>query len=131
MPLPQNLPLTDLSNVSSIGRRLFTPKAAPRHATFIFVAVIFAFLLTPPPAPAQTATGNGNVLLEPSEQLFCILAAVNAAGYDDGIGFSAPGDVRLVVRDYLQAQNTPVLAQLKKFYADHEIKNDPGKNLGQ
>ncbi len=35
------------------------------------------------------------------------------------------------MREYLQAQNAPVLPQLKKFYADHQIKDDPGKNLGQ
>ncbi len=82
------------------------------------------------PAPARSQ-GTGNVILEPNEQLFYIMAAINAAGYDDGIGFSSPGDTRLTVREYLLAQNAPVLADLKKFYADHEVKNDPAKNLGQ
>ena len=82
------------------------------------------------PAPARSQ-GAGNVILEPNEQLFYIMAAINAAGYDDGIGFSSPGDTRLTVREYLLAQNAPVLADLKKFYADHEVKNDPAKNLGQ
>lgn len=99
----------------------------PRVA-WCLLAAFLAVVLAPAPARSQSAA---NVLLEPSEQLFYILAAVNAAGYDAGIGFSAPGDTRQVVREYLQSQNTPVLPQLKKFYADHQIKDDPAKDLGQ
>ncbi len=97
---------------------------------FFFIAAFLGLLLFPSPARSQTV-GNGNVLLEPNEQLFYILAAVNAAGYDAGLGYSAPGDTRLIVREYLQAQNAPVLPELKKFYADHQVKNDPDKDLGQ
>jgi tetratricopeptide (TPR) repeat protein len=92
------------------------------------VAAFLLVLLVPTPGRADS---EGNVILEPNEQLFCILAAVNAAGYDAGIAYSAPSDTRQVVREYLQAQNAPILPQLKKFYADHQIKDDPAKDLGQ
>jgi hypothetical protein len=92
------------------------------------LAAFLLVLLVPTPGRADS---EGNVILEPNEQLFCILAAVNAAGYDAGIAYSAPGDTRLVVREYLQAQNAPILPQLKKFYADHQIKDDPDRDLGQ
>ena len=110
--------------------RVSTWRGLPRQGKCLWVAAVLAVLFTPLPARSQTV-GNGNVLLEPSEQLFYILAAVNAAGYDSGIGSSAPGDVRQIVREYLQAQNAPVLPQLQKFYADHQVKDDPGRNLGQ
>jgi len=92
------------------------------------IAAFLAALMTPAPARSQAA---GNVLLEPNEQLFCMLAAINAAGYDAGLGASGTGSTRQIVREYLQAQNTPILSDLKKFYDQHRVKDDPGRELGQ
>ena len=36
-----------------------------------------------------------------------------------------------MVREYLQAQNAPILPELKKFYDQHRVKDDPSRNLGQ
>ena len=58
-----------------------SPMGAPGHRCLI--AAFLTVLLAPTSARSQSA---GNVLLEPNEQLFCILAAMNAAGYDAGIG---------------------------------------------
>ena len=82
------------------------------------------------PASARPQSA-GNVLLESNEQLFCVLAALNAAGYDAGMGASRAGDTRRLVREYLQAQNTPVLPELKKFYDQHRLKDDPSREVGQ
>ena len=90
------------------------------------IAAFLAVLMAPTPARSQSA---GNVLLESNEQLFCVLAAVNAAGYDTGV--SGSGETRRVVREYLQAQNAPILPELKKFYEQHRVKDDPGRELGQ
>jgi len=84
--------------------------------------------LTPSPVRPQSA---GNVLLESNEQLFCVLAAINAAGYDTNLGSRTGGDTRRAVREYLLAQNAPILPELQKFYAQHRVKDDPGKDLGQ
>ena len=92
------------------------------------IGAFLAVLLAPVPARSQSA---GNVLLEPNEQLFCVLAAVNAAGYDAGLGATGAGSTRQIVREYLQAQNAPILADLKKFYDQHRVKDDPGRELGQ
>jgi tetratricopeptide (TPR) repeat protein len=35
------------------------------------------------------------------------------------------------VREYLATQNAPVLPELKKFYDDHRVKDDPSRDLGQ
>ena len=82
-----------------------------RSVKLCLFTVFVLVLLAPTPARSQVPSA-GNVLLEPNEQLFCILAAVNAAGYDAAIGSSAPGDTRQVVREYLAAQNAPILPQL-------------------
>ena len=92
------------------------------------VAALLAVLMAPALTFPQSA---GNVLLEPNEQLFCVLAALNAAGYDAGMGASGPGDTRQMVREYLQAQNAPVLPDLKKFYTQHRVQDDPARELGQ
>jgi tetratricopeptide (TPR) repeat protein len=102
------------------------PLALP--AVSWLIAGFLAILLIPSPARAQSA---GNVLLESNEQLFCVLAALNAAGYDDGLGGSAGADTRRMVREYLEAQNAPVLPELKKFYDQHRVKDDPDRGLGQ
>ncbi len=92
------------------------------------LAAFLGVLMAPTPARPQSA---GNVLLESNEQLFCVLAAVNAAGYDAGMGSSGAGDTRRMVREYLQAQNAPVLPELKKFYDQHRVRDDPSRELGQ
>ena len=92
------------------------------------IAALLTVLTVSIPARPQSA---GNVLLESNEQLFCILAALNAAGYDEGMGSSGAGETRRMVREYLQAQNAPVLPELKKFYEQHRLKDDPAKELGQ
>ena len=80
------------------------------------------------PAWAQT---QGNVLLESNEQIFCVLAALNAAGYDTGLGASAGDDTRAQVREFLEAKKAPVVEQLAKFYSQHRVEGDPGADLGQ
>ncbi len=99
--------------------------AAPRTCGYLAAALLVLVML-PSPAPAQS---GGNVLLEPNEQIFCVLAALNAAGYDTGVRGS--GEARRVVREYLEAQNAPILPELKKFYATHHVQKDPSRELGQ
>ena len=108
--------------------------AAPRSTVSLslvsyLVAAFLAVVMMPTPARPQSS--QGNVVLEPNEQLFCVLAAVNAAGYDAGVGSGGAGDARGMVREYLAAQNAPVLPQLKKFYEEHRVKGDPAADLGQ
>jgi tetratricopeptide (TPR) repeat protein len=68
--------------------------------------------------------------LEPSEQLFCVLAALNAAGYDTGLGSNASDNTRLAVRDFLAKRHAAVVPNLEKFYAQHHVEGDPGADLG-
>lgn len=85
-------------------------------------------LVFPRPAGAQQA---GNVLLDSNEQLFCVLAALNASGYDTGAGADTGNNTRSEVRQLLAAKNLPIRGELHKFYEEHRIPDDPGADLGQ
>lgn len=78
---------------------------------------------------AQQTTND--VVLGSNEQIFCILAALNASGYDTGAGMDTGDDSRAEVRAYLARKDAPVVAQLKKFYIDHRYGDNPGEDLGQ
>ena len=98
----------------------------PVPSACLIIAALLALLAAPRWARAQSSEG---VVLESNEQLFCVLAALNAAGYDTGVRGS--GETRQMVREYLQAQNAPILPELKKFYAAHRVPNDSARDLGQ
>lgn len=93
------------------------------------IALLFLFALgVASPALAQQAS---NVSLDANEQLFSVLAALNAAGYDSGLGVDTGERTREQVRAELAKQKYPVVADLRKFYAAHQIADDPGADLGQ
>ena len=88
--------------------------------------LLLAVLLLPLPSRAQ----QGKVLVKSNEQLFCVLAALNDAGYNAGVGTSAGSKARDVVRADLANRKIPVISDIRKFYEAHRV-SDPGRNLGQ
>jgi tetratricopeptide (TPR) repeat protein len=120
------LPLSPISSPSKLLHSVLPSRGG--CARWWIFAPLIAVIVAAAPARPQSA---GNVLLESNEQLFCVLAAANAAGYDAGIGSRNSSDTRCIVREYLQAQNAPILPELQKFYAQHRIADDPAKDLGQ
>ncbi|HKT12250.1 MAG TPA: tetratricopeptide repeat protein [Terriglobia bacterium] len=80
--------------------------------------------------PLSSRAQQGKVLIQPSEQLFCVLAALNEAGYNAGLGTGPAGNAREAVRADLAGKNIPVIADIRKFYEAHRV-SDPGRNLGQ
>ncbi len=132
MPLTPNHPLKMWAGNSQLSPCHCTAAGDPTgrlgFGIGALIAVFAALLMAPALSHAQSA---GNVLLESNEQLFYVLAAANAAGYDAGLGGGATSATRRMVREYLQAQNTPILPEMKKFYDQHRVKDDPGKELGQ
>ncbi|MBZ5563189.1 MAG: tetratricopeptide repeat protein [Acidobacteriia bacterium] len=107
--------------------RLTPPKTAQRK--WRGSCAVLAVLLFSLPALAQQSPGN--VLLEPNEQIFCVLAALNAAGYDTGLSVNTGDDTREEVRANLARQKSPIVPELERFYAGHRIQGDPGADLGQ
>ena len=80
---------------------------------------------------AHAQQQEGNVILEPSEQVFCVMAALNAGGYDAGLGLPTADDTREEVRKYLDQLPAPVAKSLGNFYSEHRVEGDPGADLGQ
>jgi hypothetical protein len=64
-----------------------------------------------------------NIQLGASENLFVVLAAANAAGYDEGVALPDNNPLRKELRDTLAKQNIPVLPQLRSFYQKHVQRN--------
>ncbi|HEV3277083.1 MAG TPA: hypothetical protein VG860_09730 [Terriglobia bacterium] len=81
-------------------------------------------------ASARAQQGSGDVTLVASEPLFYVFAALNAAGYDAGLGSEPPSSPRLETREWCLRRNPAVLPAITKFYQGH-IFDDPGANLGQ
>jgi hypothetical protein len=90
---------------------------------------VLAVLLAGPSAHAQQQ--EGNVILESSEQVFCVMAALNASGYDTGLGLATGDNTRQEARKYLDQFHAPVAKRLENFYAEHRVEGDPGADLGQ
>lgn len=64
-----------------------------------------------------------NIQLGSNETLFAVVAAINAAGYDEGLLLPDNSPLRQQLRDYLARQNIEVLPELRKFYRKHMQKN--------
>src|SRR5947207_6511179 len=94
----------------------------------VVAVMLLALLSASRPARAQQPS---NVYLEPNEQLFDILAALNAAGYDAGFGTPNDDPVRAAWRSHLRSKNATVVVQLRKFYAGHRVASDASADLGQ
>jgi tetratricopeptide (TPR) repeat protein len=67
--------------------------------------------------------GAENLQLGANENLFAVLAAINAAGYDEGLNLPDNNPLRKELRDYLAKQNIEVLPDLKTYYRKHMLKN--------
>ena len=93
-----------------------------------FSALILSFVLLPVAARCQQA---GSVNLNSNEQLFCVLAAINTAGYDAGLGVETGDNTREEVRSALSRRSAAVVGDLRKFYATHQVADDPGATLGE
>jgi tetratricopeptide (TPR) repeat protein len=65
---------------------------------------------------ASRLFGAEALQLDANENLFCVLAAINAAGYDEGIKLPDNSPLRLQLREYLAKQNIASLPELKRFY---------------
>ncbi len=77
------------------------------------------------PSPASE---RGQLDFSPS--LFAVMGAINAAGYDAEIDSPNGDPLRQQLRKAVEASHAPVVADLRKFFADHRQK-DPTAELSQ
>ena len=90
------------------------------------VCVFAACLLCLP-----TSFGAEALQLESNENLFCVLAAINAAGFDDGIKLPDNNPLRQQLRDYLAQQNIGSLPALKAFVQTNGRRKSGVQDLAQ
>ena len=100
-----------------------------RYAKWVTFAsfLMIGFAVT----PVSQAQQQGNVILDGNEQLFSVLAALNASGYDTGMTLDTGNNTREIVREFLAKKKIPMVEQLRRFYLGHQIQGDPGADLGQ
>ena len=67
--------------------------------------------------------GADDIQLGANKNLFMVLAAINAAGYDEGLSSPDNNPLRMQLREYLSKQTIEVLPELKKYYRRHMLKN--------
>ena len=82
------------------------------------------------PARQAVAPSQHGGQLDASETIFAVLAAINAAGYDAEADSPMNHPLRKAVRDYLKAQDLPVVDELRGFVRAHRQK-DAGAELSQ
>ncbi len=63
--------------------------------------------------------------LDASQNLFTIMAALNAAGYDAESNSPNNNPIRAYVRQYVAEMKPPVLPELREFYASHPREIGP------
>ena len=76
---------------------------------------------------AQQAPGQGQLDANPA--LFTVMAALNAAGFDQNLDSPNNHPLRKFVREYVARQKPPVLEDLKDFIKKH--KKGPSAELSQ
>jgi len=62
--------------------------------------------------------------LDFSPSLFTVMAALNAAGYDAELASPNNDPLREQIRKAVESSHAPVVAELKKFFADHHQKDE-------
>ena len=92
---------------------------------FSLVILLYSTLST----GARPATAQ-EIFAEPDQTLFAVMAAVNAAGYDEGADRMERTPIRAAVRKELAGRSIPSLAPLREFYAAHRLA-DPARDLSQ
>ncbi|MGH9395504.1 MAG: tetratricopeptide repeat protein [Terriglobia bacterium] len=105
--------------------------SARRSVAGVVALATAALLLAGIFCSSARAQSAANVTIDSSEQLFDVMAALNAGGYDTGLFAATGGNTRQEVRNYLAKEKIPVTAQIAHFYAAHRIADDPGTDLGQ
>jgi tetratricopeptide (TPR) repeat protein len=102
------------------------------------ISILKRFL---PPASAFAAVlcllfssrtfGAEALQLDANENLFYVLAAINAAGFDDGIKLPDNSPLRMQLREYLAQQSIASLPELKRFVQTNGRKKSGVQDLAQ
>ncbi len=80
---------------------------------------------------AVPARAADNLVLDANENLFYVLVAINAAGYDEGIKLPDNSPLRQKIREFVEQANPAVLPELKRFFAANGHRKTAAQDLSQ
>jgi len=95
----------------------------------VAAACITAVCVVPLRATPQGVSQSG-VSIEISPQLFAVMCALDAAGFDANAGSLANFPQRAALRRRMLQAQGPAADALRQFYHDHQ-RNDPGETLSR
>jgi tetratricopeptide (TPR) repeat protein len=114
-------------------RNPLTQKIARRSSVLAFLMAAI-FLGTPGALLAQTQqpplTNYTGINIEPSQQIFATLCALDAAGFAADESTLAEMPSRLALREDLLKMQGPATEAVRQFYRDHLLA-DPGETLAR
>lgn len=98
------------------------------HSRVLFAALLLAAIpmlaQAPTQAPRRPAQpSNTQNQLDSNQALFTVLAAINAAGYDDQIDSVSTHPFRHTLRTQLAARPLDSVYELKRFFRDHKLSD--------
>jgi hypothetical protein len=81
-------------------------------------------------APSRPPDNYTGILVEPNQQLFATMCALDAAGFDADESTLAEMPSRLALRENMLKMQGPATEALRQFYRDHLLA-DPGETLSR
>ena len=91
---------------------------------FLSLAVLLAAVGTRLPAAESSQ-------LEANENIFVVMAALNAVGYDEGIRLPDNHPIRQKLREHLAGLNLKSVAELKRFYETNGRRKSTAQDFAQ
>jgi tetratricopeptide (TPR) repeat protein len=93
-------------------------------AILLMVALTRAYGQTPAakaPSPSLPSETHRSVSVDSRPQLFAVMCALDAAGYESGASSAAETPGRVQLRKRMQGLQGPAVAALRKYYTEHAL----------
>jgi hypothetical protein len=93
-------------------------------AALLMVALMHAHAQTPAaksPSPSAPNESHRSVSVDSRPQLFAVMCALDAAGYESGANSAGDTPGRVQLRKRLLALQGPAVAALRKYYTEHAL----------
>jgi sulfur transfer complex TusBCD TusB component (DsrH family) len=109
-----------VKNVSRPVRRSIN-RIPSRRPLFYSALVSLLLGLACTAALAPTAQAQSNVRVDSSRQLFAVMCALHAAGFESNVSSASFHPVRARLREVLLSKKGPAADALREFYRAHEV----------
>jgi len=103
--------------------RKFAHKLVPAGSVFALLAATIGLAASAPKSQAQEAepTNDSGISVEASPQIFAVMCALDAAGFDSQQNMPAEMPARQQLREDLLRMQGPATKAMRQFYRDHAL----------